>query len=192
MGWWGIVLIQQASTVETELPFWRNGAGYFLSSGRDVMVHGEAVWAWWCWGKDPTVLRVWGFHICKCIKIPVGGVMSVRKSDVQKFQSFVEDFVSGDQSHAAHPPVSVACIDSGLFTSNGTLAAELKPRGPMVVATAALFLIIKPLQWTLRVTGQPQARSACAESPPLSVTAEATSGPQRPRLHPQTLSDHRE
>lgn len=40
----------------------------------------------------------------------------------------------------------------------------------MKVSPDALFLIIKPPQWMLRVTGQPQAHSACAVSSPLPVT----------------------
>ena len=46
----------------------------------------------------------------------------------KRLKVFVEDFLSvdleqgsSDQSHPARPPVSAVCIDSGLFTSNGTL-----------------------------------------------------------------------
>lgn len=75
MGWWGIVLIQQTNAAETELPFWIKGRSLLFpesrprsngSWGRSV---GLVVVSWGA--RDPTVLRVCGFCICKCMKIPV-------------------------------------------------------------------------------------------------------------------------
>ena len=74
MGWWGIVLIQQTNAADTKLPFWRKGKEPVISRS-----NGEAVWAWWCFlggGGDPTVLRVWGFCMCECMKIPVSEIGS--------------------------------------------------------------------------------------------------------------------
>lgn len=64
MGWWGIVLIQQTSAAETELPFWREGKELFisLSPDREQMDQGEPVWACWC------ILRGRGPHTFECKK----------------------------------------------------------------------------------------------------------------------------
>lgn len=34
MGWWGIVLIQQTNSAETELPFWRKGRSQLFPESR--------------------------------------------------------------------------------------------------------------------------------------------------------------
>ena len=56
MGWWGIVLIQQANAAETELPFWRKGRRQLFPEYRP---RSNGSWGGW---PDNVFLRCGGHH----------------------------------------------------------------------------------------------------------------------------------